>query len=50
VSEQDKPYPSWTWVTNEVGVSYWDSPVPMPRNHGKVFVWNEEQLQWKEVE
>jgi hypothetical protein len=48
VDELNKPYPSWTWVTNEVGISYWDSPIPIPKEHGKIYTWNEEMQDWVE--
>jgi hypothetical protein len=50
VDELNKPYPSWTWVTNEIGISYWDAPKPMPREHGKIYTWNEEMQDWVEVQ
>jgi hypothetical protein len=47
-----KPFPSWVKkeviVNNEVIGWYWDSPVPMPTTHGKIYAWNEETLEWKE--
>lgn len=49
MDELNKPYTSWTWVTNEVGISYWDAPKPMPREHGKIYAWNEEMQDWVEV-
>ena len=42
-----KPYESWVWVVNEVGGGYWDSPKPAPEDD-KVYVWNEEILDWVE--
>ena len=40
-----KPFPSWTlnqstWL--------WDSPVPYPTD-GKIYVWNEELVNWVEL-
>lgn len=40
-----KPYNSW--VLNE-DTCLWDSPIPYP-NDGKLYTWNEEQLNWIEV-
>ena len=45
----NSPYPSWTWVTNESGESFWDAPTPLPIVHGKIFKWDENQLNWVEV-
>ena len=39
-----KPYNSW--VLNEE-TCLWDSPIPYP-NDGKLYIWNEEQLNWIE--
>lgn len=41
-----KPYPSW--VLNE-DTCQWQAPVPYPTD-GKIYVWNEDQQQWIEVE
>jgi hypothetical protein len=40
-----KPFPSWT--LNEESC-LWDSPVPYP-NDGKMYTWNEEILNWQEI-
>jgi hypothetical protein len=44
-----KPYPSWTWVENELGDGFWDAPKPMPTENKKIYTWNEEILEWVEV-
>ena len=40
-----KPFPSWT--LNE-DTCLWDSPVPYP-NDGKMYTWNEDILNWEEI-
>jgi hypothetical protein len=54
----EKPYPSWVWKeitfkneneVIEVTGGYWDSPTPMPIINKKIFIWNEELLDWVEV-
>ena len=40
-----KPYPSWT-LNDETCL--WDAPVAMPTD-GKVYRWDEEQINWVEV-
>lgn len=40
-----KPFPSWT--LNEESC-LWDSPVPYP-NDGKMYTWNEDILNWEEI-
>jgi len=40
-----KPFPSWT--LNEESC-LWDSPVPYP-NDGKMYEWNEDILNWQEI-
>lgn len=49
----DKPYPSWelkTVVDFEGNITeYWDSPKPVPLIGGKIFVWNEDLLDWVEA-
>ena len=40
-----KPYPSW--ILNE-NTCNWESPMPYPTD-AKFYSWNEEQLQWVEV-
>ncbi len=40
-----KPFPSWT--LNEDSC-LWKSPVPYP-NDGKMYTWNEEILNWQEI-
>ena len=42
----ESPFPSWQWVSNDIGVGFWTSPVPQPRVHGKTFLWNEPDLSW----
>lgn len=44
-----QPYPSWVWVTNEVGIGFWDSPVPMPTKDKIIYRWNESTLEWVAV-
>jgi len=41
-----QPYPSW--ILNET-TCYWESPVPYP-NDENIYVWNEENQSWDEVE
>jgi len=45
-----KPFTSWTWVVNEIGIGYWDAPVPMPREDQVAYYWDEESLSWKVAE
>jgi hypothetical protein len=40
-----KPFPSWTLDEDSC---LWDSPVPYP-NDGKRYTWNEEILNWQEI-
>ena len=40
-----KPFESWT--LNEI-TCRWQAPIPYPQD-GRVYVWNEENLQWEEV-
>lgn len=40
-----KPFPSWT--LNEDSC-LWDSPIPYP-NDGKRYTWNEDILNWQEI-
>jgi hypothetical protein len=47
--ETEKPFPSWKWVVNEHNIAYWDSPVVMPTENGKIFKWDEESLSWVKV-
>ena len=42
-----QPFPSWNWVVNEIGIGYWDSPVPMPREDQVLYYWDEAGLSWK---
>lgn len=43
----ESPYPSWIWVTNEVGVGFWSPPIPHPANlHNKPLIWNESEQSW----
>lgn len=44
-----KPFPSWIWFENEIGIGFWDAPTPMPRDNKKIFKWDEDQLNWVEV-
>ena len=41
-----QPYPSW--ILNE-DTCLWSSPIPRP-DDGKLYVWNEETLNWEKVE
>jgi hypothetical protein len=47
--ETEKPFPSWRWVINEAYDAYWDSPVVMPTENGKVFKWDEPSLSWIKI-
>jgi hypothetical protein len=38
-----------SWVLNE-DTCLWNAPIPMPVEEGKFFVWNEEALNWNEIE
>lgn len=40
-----KPFPSW--ILNEQSC-LWDSPIPYP-NDGKMYEWNEDILNWQEI-
>jgi hypothetical protein len=40
-----KPYESW--ILNEEKC-IWESPIPHPNEEGKVFLWNEQTLNWIE--
>jgi hypothetical protein len=40
-----QPYPSW--ILNE-NTCLWESPIPYPQDE-KLYVWEEEQQNWKEV-
>lgn len=40
-----QPFPSW--VLNDV-TTEWEAPIPMPTD-GKLYVWDEENLAWKEI-
>jgi hypothetical protein len=42
----ESPFPSWQWVSNNLGVGFWSAPVPQPRVHNKPFLWNEPDLSW----
>jgi hypothetical protein len=48
----DKPYLSWVKkeviFNGEIVGWYWDSPVPLPIEHGKIFMWVEETQEWAE--
>jgi hypothetical protein len=53
-----KPFPSWIWVdttyknadgTIDITGGYWDAPKPLPTINKKVFRWDEELLDWVEV-
>jgi hypothetical protein len=46
---REKPYPSWTWVVNELGEGYWDAPKPAPSENGVTYAWNEEITDWVKV-
>lgn len=41
-----QPYQSWTLNSDTY---LWESPVPYPTD-GKRYVWNEENLEWQELE
>jgi hypothetical protein len=41
-----KPYESWTLNTN---TAQWAAPTPYPQD-GRIYLWDEENLNWKEVE
>jgi hypothetical protein len=49
IPTEGKPFPSWRWVINEAGETYWDSPVIMPTENNKAFRWDEESLSWVQV-
>ena len=40
-----KPFPSWTLNEDQC---LWDNPVPYP-NDGKMYTWNEDILNWQEI-
>jgi hypothetical protein len=42
------PQPYLSWVLNE-DTYQWEAPIPYPTD-GKLYVWDEEQLNWVEVE
>lgn len=41
------PKPFRSWILNE-DTCLWDSPVPYP-NDGKMYTWNEDILNWQEI-
>jgi hypothetical protein len=41
-----RPYPSWQLDEDSC---FWNPPIPRP-DDGKLYVWNEESLNWTEVE
>jgi hypothetical protein len=41
-----KPYPSWILNLETLD---WEAPIPYPED-GKVYVWNEDILNWEEIE
>ena len=41
------PKPFSSWVLDE-GTCRWEAPVPYPQDK-KMYLWNEELLQWKEI-
>lgn len=41
------PKPFNSWILNE-NTCLWDSPVPYP-NDGKIYTWNEDILNWQEI-
>lgn len=48
-SNIQKPFQSWVWVENEFGIGFWDSPIPMPKENKKIYRWDEDSLNWIEV-
>ena len=42
----ESPFPSWEWVTNNLGIGFWCAPIAQPTVHGKTFLWNEPDLSW----
>ena len=51
-SERDAfytPKPFNSWLLNE-STCLWDAPVAMPVTEGKMYSWNEDTLNWVEVE
>lgn len=40
-----KPYESWSL---NISTANWDSPIPYP-NDGKLYKWNEEIMNWREI-
>lgn len=43
---EPQPYPSWILNTN---TWLWEAPIPIPTD-GKSYRWDEETLNWKEIE
>jgi hypothetical protein len=41
-----KPFASWT-LDEETCI--WNAPTPMPVEEGKIFVWNEDLVNWEEL-
>jgi hypothetical protein len=41
-----KPYDSWTLDSSTY---LWNAPTPMPVEEGKLFIWDELTLSWKEA-
>jgi hypothetical protein len=41
-----QPYPSWTLDAD----ANWQPPTPMPVEEGKIFIWNEDILNWEEIQ
>jgi hypothetical protein len=42
-----QPYPSWTWVVNEIGHGFWQAPKACPNEDQVVYYWDELSLDWK---
>lgn len=42
------PKPFASWVLDEE-TCFWNAPIPMPVEEGKMFTWNEETTSWNEI-
>jgi len=42
------PKPFASWVLDEE-TCFWNAPIPMPVEEGKMFTWNEETTSWDEI-
>jgi hypothetical protein len=38
-----------SWILNEEKC-IWEAPIPYPNEEGKIFVWNEELLNWESIQ